>query len=349
MPIQVIYSNKQHLHGNVRANAGEDSVFTCRSVVTMTADIFGDPRGHTFQWEQISGEPVEFLSALDQPEMMFTFDVKEDKQFRFWIDKGTRLEQYDDVWAWQTPTEQHYVRSLLPKSTHWARPLDSTAQTNSAVHQMIEFTDFETALNLGYASATDTNKALYWTYPSDAQHITHHVVQRWENGQWTDYLLLGPEVNYTTIENGYNYRVVTFILDPLRYGSKYYPVISKTLRVDHEPIPFAESLGITGNTFVAKNTLESTGYSLLERWLKRYETDVSPASNSFSYVSNDSHLNTGYSVLQRVVFKFTPPDSEASNTNSRVTAAGHELTAFNVLDLINIEIGGELDVITIGG
>lgn len=77
-----------------------DSVLpvTCSDVVTLSARVSGDLTGHTFEWSQLSGAPVTWLESVNQTDVMFQQpSIRDDKIFRFTIDKGTAVAKYKDI------------------------------------------------------------------------------------------------------------------------------------------------------------------------------------------------------------------------------------------------------------
>lgn len=86
----------------------EDIVSFCLTHATFTPRLVGDPKGHTFLWEQIKGDDTEitWLTPKNQPSMTVQIgSIKTDRTFRFWISKGTRYEKHYDVTIYGTPFE----------------------------------------------------------------------------------------------------------------------------------------------------------------------------------------------------------------------------------------------------
>lgn len=86
----------------------EDIVSFCLTHATFTPRLVGDPKGHTFLWEQIKGDDTEitWLTPKNQPSMTVQIGaIKTDRTFRFWISKGTRYEKHYDVTIYGTPFE----------------------------------------------------------------------------------------------------------------------------------------------------------------------------------------------------------------------------------------------------
>lgn len=103
MPFQNASSNFRNVIGVITLiTAGEDQIQICASTVDLIATVVGDPTGHVFLWEQIEGSAV----VIDDPSVVSTFYTVAgtgDKKFRFWIDKGTASEQFDDITVYDTP------------------------------------------------------------------------------------------------------------------------------------------------------------------------------------------------------------------------------------------------------
>lgn len=89
-------------------SAGPDQTVICAIYVHLTATMLADEmEGHDTLWEQIKGTPVTFIgSPLNNLEVSYEqTNIKDDKTFRFWIDKGTPDALYDDITIYGTPTE----------------------------------------------------------------------------------------------------------------------------------------------------------------------------------------------------------------------------------------------------
>lgn len=108
MPFQVSLHSSTSSRGVINSfTAGVDQFATCATEVILTAVVDGNLGGHTTWWEQISGD-TQIVWLTPQNQLEATFAVigggSSDRIFRFYIDKGTPLEQYDDVTTWGTPT-----------------------------------------------------------------------------------------------------------------------------------------------------------------------------------------------------------------------------------------------------
>jgi hypothetical protein len=61
----------------------------CESTITLSVDLVGDIRGHTFLWQQLSGSPITFETPANATSVVFQQTaIADDKTFVFWIDYG---------------------------------------------------------------------------------------------------------------------------------------------------------------------------------------------------------------------------------------------------------------------
>lgn len=106
MPFQISFSHHQSKPpAVVLLSAGADQQVFCGAVVVLEATV-DDPAklpGHPLEWEQLEGNPV-ILSCPTCLITTYPLGDLTDKTFRFWIDRGTIDEQYDDVSIFHTPT-----------------------------------------------------------------------------------------------------------------------------------------------------------------------------------------------------------------------------------------------------
>jgi len=65
---------------------------------------------HTYEWEQVSGTPVIWHTDRFQPVVIIDIDnVVEDRIFKFWVDKGTVLEQFDYLYMFSSPSDNLFA------------------------------------------------------------------------------------------------------------------------------------------------------------------------------------------------------------------------------------------------
>lgn len=86
----------------------ENQVAICEPIVYLEAAVDGDLSRHLFEWEQISGTPIVDLQVTSPTQAYYTVPglPGTDKVFRFYVDRGTRLEQYKDVVVRTTPVTE---------------------------------------------------------------------------------------------------------------------------------------------------------------------------------------------------------------------------------------------------
>ena len=106
MPFQVSLSSRRRIYGQISyVSAGADQYHICTPVVYLEAAVVGDLIGHSLLWEQLSGTPVTLFNA-NTLTPYFNYTDGSDKVFRFWIDKGTPEQQFDDMTVYRTPTSR---------------------------------------------------------------------------------------------------------------------------------------------------------------------------------------------------------------------------------------------------
>jgi hypothetical protein len=87
----------------------EEVVSLCISSIEFQPVLRGLAEGHTYLWEQISGDQttVTWLTPKNQKDVVIDFGgVKTDRIFRFWISKGTEYEKHYDVFMYGTPIDK---------------------------------------------------------------------------------------------------------------------------------------------------------------------------------------------------------------------------------------------------
>lgn len=94
------------LADNLRILTSRTLPVACDNIVMLSATVLGDPSGHTFEWEQISGEPVIWLESVYQTNVMFQQPAtRDDKIFHFVVDKGKAIEKRYEVLVTTIPTD----------------------------------------------------------------------------------------------------------------------------------------------------------------------------------------------------------------------------------------------------
>lgn len=120
MPFQISLLCSSKSRGVINwFTAGVDQYATCAPEITLTAVVDGNLGGHTIHWDQIVGDS-QIVWLTPQNQLQVTFAIvggSADRTFRFYIDKGTPMEQHDDVVTWGTPTDMGSITCGLTTVT----------------------------------------------------------------------------------------------------------------------------------------------------------------------------------------------------------------------------------------
>lgn len=214
MPFQVVYNVSQVPVGIIESfTAGEDQVVVCATQITLQATIIGDTTGHTFEWDgPISGtaagvtvteanfvtpRPTDTPSsgwsgttlyyinpAEDDGSPFNPLALFDDKVWRFFIDRGTAFEQFDDVTIFGTPISNNYFGipeqlNRTPRNAY-LNPKTGVGDVFSRVPRLRLIKGFGDANTDGFDKETTLNFAkLLWTEPLfDAPLIQYEVQER---------------------------------------------------------------------------------------------------------------------------------------------------------------------------
>lgn len=80
----------------------------CITSVSILPILKGNPLGHTYEWELISGTTAELFWISEKTDLELIINIgsiKADRVFRFWISRGTKYEKYYDVTIYGTPKD----------------------------------------------------------------------------------------------------------------------------------------------------------------------------------------------------------------------------------------------------
>lgn len=94
----------------------DDIISLCITSIEFEPVLRGLAIGHTYLWEQISGDQstVTWLTPKDQKDVIINLGgLKVDRVFRFWISKGTVYEKYYDIYLYGTPFDR-VVNAPMP-------------------------------------------------------------------------------------------------------------------------------------------------------------------------------------------------------------------------------------------
>ena len=340
MPFQVVFNVFNVPAGIISSfTAGEDFLAICDTSISLQATVIGDTTGHVFLWEQISGSAVTWTSPLNQLSATYTTSIFDDKIFRFWIDKGTPNQQFDDVIIYGTPTEIKFLS--MGASNNGVVNYGSGVRCRDLNLRGVN--NFPFTQHNGVVGCGSTDWNLIWDEPCDVEHIVHYIVQE-KNilGPWNDVATVTPMAprQYSSVNLGSSYRILTvftdYFLTSYNASNSFYANPSN-LSPD---ITAAEgkSVSITSKS----ENIAITVYNVLQLFNKLCSPDSPDISQVNSSESRVEQLKvTAYNVLE--LFKQTcEPDSpdiaHVNSSESRVEQL--KVTAYNVLDLTGSEIGG---------
>lgn len=166
MPFQISLISSSRSRGIINwFTAGTDQYATCAPEITLTATVDGNLGGHSVLWEQTGGDTqIVWLTPLNQLQVVFAVigGGSSDRNFRFYIDKGTPLQQYDEVVTWGTPTDVLPL-PILPVSTVYPH----IECRNISSSSMSVWYDFPARTVVGSISINPTvGFQLQWVAPS---------------------------------------------------------------------------------------------------------------------------------------------------------------------------------------
>lgn len=185
-------------------DAGKDQFAICNAETTLVGTVGGtDSETMPVEWEMIDGGVITWLSPIDQKVVTYASKFSEDKIFRFYINKGTDIEVYDDVIVYGAP-----------QSVPHAYPSQITRESSSGIGFTLKWLLGFNGETVEYlTSRTDGDAMLLWSNPSSQPYsVTEYTLERRSRSdvEW-EYVITIPysEDNvYNNPERGYVYRVI---------------------------------------------------------------------------------------------------------------------------------------------
>lgn len=218
-------------------------IVTCESIITLNAEVSNTDGTHTFEWVQIAGTPVEWLEDTHQITVMWRQPViRDDKVFRFYVDRNTAHEMSDTMTVTAKPTD--YTGPMLTTSGEFAQFLPHNQQNTPFIYMAPQLRDEEA--NIFY----DTSSTIFvGTPPTQFEKVSATVLERYNTstGVWE---IVETAIGYValfTAEQDRSYRVI-FVFDG-RFGVRSVS-ISNTVSYTSTD----SGIGRTGAT--------STGYAI---------------------------------------------------------------------------------------
>ena len=316
MPFQVVYSSRISAPGVITYfTAGEDQAALCSVNNTLEATVIGDTEGHTFLWEQMSGNPIVWTSPTDQ--LLVTYNnpsaIYDDKVFRFWIDKGKPDQQYDEITVFGTPTAKAVFNYGSDQATYAS--LGSTYNCRAP----------EASMSLTFigspqegSESDESSFALMWGLPEcDSDEILQFGIQE-ASSPWSEIAIVPKTGNtYSPIVPNRAYRVVAYYRERNSAISAYtsntvYSTTQKTLlnktqeisdtaefnhgtaSIDHLTIPHYSVL-VRTKTLVFESTeayFSSVGTGTIEYLTTPHRTVLERKRTEVTYGPSDAHFNS---------------------------------------------------------
>lgn len=287
--------------GKISSVILEDFLLVCGLRVNVTATIIGDTKGHRFEWELITGssQGIIYMSPLNNLVLDYIIQIppgiREDKKFRFWIDKGSSRQKYYDIWVWSS-----FVDNYRSNGTKDISINDNNFISQTGIEQISAW--------IGYASQyypNETNSTLYetkpvllWKEPSsnNYNYLLYYSIEQYDlAGNWIPYK--NNAINYVDLDISPNisYRVVATYYNKLtsqlsRVYSNVVSYNSTDTRGQNTNLIVSDHLYNAGGAINDANMVTSyvnftnTNLSITQL----YETDYLTGS------INDANLITGY-------------------------------------------------------
>ncbi len=182
----------------------------CNDIITLNARVMDtSDQPHTYFWEQISGTPVQWLE--DQHQLMVMWRQPTDtseKVFRFWLDRGTAFEKYQDVLVTtlnRDPINLPTLGDEVVVRQNWS---DSQIIADSSISAM-------PAPRMDKPNGVVVNapiRALSWTNPSNLQYADSIELNVWNDGVEAQIAILQPKTAgvrqyYSGIQDDVLYRL----------------------------------------------------------------------------------------------------------------------------------------------
>jgi len=221
MPFQVIFSQNAVPAGIIQFfSAGKDGVAVCDLDFTLTAEIIGDIQGNTFEWQQISGSPVTFTTPLNELSVSYSQTIFDDKTFRFFINRGTGFEKFDDVVVYGSPvdiikhTQSSHNNLINIHASEIFRDDDFTLRliTNYPIEE-----NSDAAICKSYSAEEAT---LTWEFLDIEHEILGYIVRERDNstGVWNDIASLLPtDYFFGSVTLGRSYQISAIV----RFDNSY--------------------------------------------------------------------------------------------------------------------------------
>jgi hypothetical protein len=307
MPFRLSNSSKLNKVGAITlVTAGDDQIQICATTVPLSATVVGDVFGHTFLWEQIEGSPV----VIDDPSAITTFYTVAgtgDKAFRFYIDKGTSLEQFDDIIVYDTPISDFESFSVSPNVSN-TKQLDPIPVNVDDINGSVVASMPPPSTDFGEETPV-TTFTLTWTHPNgyhddwivqynieENSIVTNNIPSAPLSPVATGDTPAGPPADPLTYEGGAltTYRIIT---NYDIWGAQF---VRPSEPKDFSGLEVPPTVGIN-DSFTSFSVAPTQTTSIV-----RFTTEVQQINDNFDTFSVSTSLTT-------TVVRYTPTVEEAND------------------------------------
>jgi hypothetical protein len=181
---------------------------SCQDIVTLDATLIGTPIGpQTYNWVQLSGSPVTWLEPQNQASSTFQQPSnRNDKVFRFWLDQGTRWQQYADI------TITSVALDTFSQPPAIAPIFVRTGLATQIVKPPYSIEPAPTDNQLGVVVLNNTERMVVFQPVTDTQFVSHYQLNKLQIGSTTEEQHIPFKVNYFRgLELGSVYRIDTVL------------------------------------------------------------------------------------------------------------------------------------------
>jgi hypothetical protein len=367
MSLQVIFSVYAPNLGEIHAfTAGDDQTLICQNTTIIEATIVGNPANHIFEWEQIEGDPVVWLSPVNQQfrylpgsshwtkidDQLYKTHASiqrttaSDLSLRFWIDRRAKNERYDDVIIFGTPTSTALTYNNSNATSMYYNIGDVGRRTPASTFDVIPDFGQEGIAQID----TDFDLMLRWAPPSVDAALVENVIVETVNTityQWDVVATLPKDATtYGPIIDGRTYRIRHVFVEDTNKIEEYRTQISSGSRPALFRADTRIAISLSTATSAASAVIGGmngamSAYNVLVRTLllQNYQSDGDAITNAV-IAPTRGQINS-YSVLERTLLVLPVEQSDSFTTAGTVIAPTRgAVTAYNVLNIGGIVIGG---------
>jgi hypothetical protein len=256
---------------------------SCQDIITLDAVLIGTPNGpQTYLWTQQSGSPVTWLEDQDQTMVTFQQPVtRDDKVFRFWLNKGTSYQQYADILvtlinldSFNKPTHGPLMYRRGTDAQTVQGPFGGRPASNSN--------------QPGVVVLNNASRMIQFNSPTNAQYLFSVIASAIIDGVKTEIAEIPITVNYLDNLDGDIAYQLDSVFDISGYstaisGPVYMPrpsVGQELAFIEPVNVGIGRTRGITGTTSTITRTLDS------------FETDLDTMTGQISNRGLTATTNT---------------------------------------------------------